>query len=251
MRRYLLGQLDEAEQERIELQLLTDLSFTEEFDTVVDELTDQYVRNELTDDERKRAEKYFLNAPERQQKLEFAKELLSHADAERGESAQMAAVRPIAEPEPPSLLDQLRAFWRRPSYAHVGLSAAVVLVVAGLIFFLFSFRNSSGYVPLDLALNNSNRADSTVRARVQLGANLKVNLSLPEQPKEAIDVRVRLVDENEVARDLTIDERKDRTVTVTIPAAWLSRGSYVIQLSLVKPDGSEDRVRGSYNFVVE
>lgn len=251
MRRYLLGQLDEAEQERIELQLLTDPSFTEEFDTLVDELTDQYVRNELTDDERKRAEKYFLNTPERQQKLEFAKELLSHADAERGEGAQMATVRPIAEQGPPSLLDQLRAFWRRPSFAHVGLSAAMVLVVAGLIFFLWSFNNSSGYVPLDLALNNSNRAEGTVPARVRLGADLKVNLLLPEQAKEAKDVRLKLVDENEVARDLTIDERKDQTVTVAIPAAWLSRGSYVIQFSLVKPDGSEERVRGSYNFVVE
>ena len=86
VRRYLLGQLEEAEQERIELQLLTDPSFGEEFDTVVDELTDQYVRDELTDDERKRAEKYFLNTPVRQQKLEFAKELLSHADAERSKS---------------------------------------------------------------------------------------------------------------------------------------------------------------------
>ena len=53
VRRYLLGELEEAEQERIELRLLTDPSFGEEFDTIVDELTDQYVRDELTDDERK------------------------------------------------------------------------------------------------------------------------------------------------------------------------------------------------------
>jgi methionine-rich copper-binding protein CopC len=250
VRRYLLGQLDEAEQERIELQLLTDSSFTEEFDTVVDELTDQYVRNELADDERKRAEKYFLNTPERQQKLEFAKELLSHADVERGESSQMATVRPIAD-QAPSLLDQIRAFWRRPTFAHGGLLAAVLLVVAGLVFFLFSFNNSSGYVSLDLALNNSNRAEGTAPARVQLGANLKVNLSLREQAKEAKDFRVKLVDEYEVERDLTIDERKDQSVTVIIPAAWLSRGSYVIHLSMVKSDGSEERVGGSYNFVVE
>lgn len=255
VRRYLLGQLEEAEQERIELRLLTDSSFGEEFDTAVDELTDQYVRNELTDDERKRVEKHFLNTPEREQKLAFATELLDHADAERGERAertQVASVRPIVKPAPPSLLDQFRAFWKRPSFAHVGLSAAVLLVVAGLIFFVWSFNNSPAYVPLDLALNNSNRAESTAPARVQLaGADLKVNLTIPEQAKDVTDFRIKLVDENGVQRNLAIDERKDQTVTLTIPAALLSRGSYVIQLSMVKPDGSEDRVRGSYNFVVE
>lgn len=251
MRRYLLGQLEEAEQERIELELLTDPSFGEEFDTVVDELTDQYVRDELTDDERKRAEKYFLNTPVRQQKLEFAKELLSHADAELGEAAEMATVRPIAEQGSPSLLDQIRAFWRRPSFAHVGLSAAVVLVVAGLVFVLFSFNNSSQYVALDLALSNANRAEGTAPAQVRVaGAGLKVDLTIPEQAKEAKAFRLKLVGENGVERDLTIDERDDQTIAVTIPAAWLSRGSYVIHLSMVKPDGSEERVRGSYNFFV-
>ena len=253
MRRYLLGQLEEAEQERIELQLLTDPSFGEEFDTVVDELTDQYVRNELTDDERKRAEKHFLNTPERRQKLAFATELLSHADAERGERAersQVATVRPIAAPASPSFLDQIRAFWKRPSLAPVGLTAAILLVVAGLVFFVLSFNNSPAYVPLDLAVNNSNRAESTAPARVQL-ADLKVKLSLPEQAKEAKAFRVKLVDENGVERDLTIDERTDQAITVAIASEWLSRGSYVIQLSMVKPDGSEERVRGSYNFVVE
>jgi len=254
VRRYLLGQLEQAEQERIELRLLTDPAFGEEFDTIADDLTDQYVRKELPDDERKRADKHFLNTPERQRKLEFATELLGHADAERGERAersQVANVRPIVETAP-SLLDQIRAFWRRPSYSHLALSAAVLLVVAGLVFFLLSFGNSSPYVSLDLALSNSNRNESTAPAPVKLaGGGLKVNLTIPEQAKEAKDYRVKLVDENEVERDLTIDERTDQTIAVTIPAAWLSSGSYVIQLTMVKPDGNEERVRGSYNFVVE
>jgi methionine-rich copper-binding protein CopC len=255
VRRYLLGQLGEADQERIELRLLTDPSFGEEFDTIVDELTDQYVRNDLPGDERKRVERYFLNTPERQQKVEFATELLSHADAERGERverAQVAVVQPVVEPSP-GLLDQIRAFWRRPTFAQGGLSAAVLLVVAGLVFFLISFRNPSEYVALDLELRNSNRAVSTAPTTVQLaGAGFKVNLTIPEQAKDAKALKVKLVDENDVKRDLTIDERTDNKIKVTIPAALLNRGSYVIQLWMVKPDGrSEERVPGSYNFVVE
>ena len=252
MRRYLLGQLEEAEQERLELQLLTDSSFGEEFDTVVDELTDQYVRNELTDDERKRAEKYFLNTPVRQQKLEFAKELLSHADAELGQGAQMATVRPIAQPASPSFLDQIRAFWRRPSLAHGALAAAVLLVVAGLVFFFLSFGNSSEYMAVNVPLSNSDRAASVAPVSAQVaGAGLELNLPIPDQAKDAKDFRLKLSDENEVERDLTIAERTDQTITVRIPAAWLKRGSYVIRLWMVKPDGSDERVRGSYNFVVE
>ena len=252
VRRYLLGQLEEAEQERIELRLLTDPSFTEEFDTIVDELTDQYVRDELTDDERKRAEKHFLTTPERQQKLEFATELLSHAEAERGESSQLSTVRPIVQPATPSLLDHIRAFWRRPTFAHGALAAAVLLVVAGLVFFFFSFGSSAEYTALNVPLSTSDRAESVAPVSAQLaGAGLELNLPIPEQAKDAKDFRLKLVDENGVDRDLTIAERTDQTIKVRIPADWLSRGSYVIQLSMVKPDGSAERVRGSYNFVVE
>lgn len=253
VRRYLLGQLKEAEQERIELRLLTDSLFGEEFDTVVDELTDQYVSNELTDDERKRAEKHFLTTPERRQKLEFATELLSHAEAERGESSQRSTARPIVQPATPSFLDQIRAFWRRPTLAHGALAAAVLLVVAGLIFFFLSFGGSSSeYTALNVPLSSSDRAESAAPVSAQLaGAGLELNLPIPEQAKDTKDFRLKLVDENGVERDLTIADRTDQTIKVRIPADWLSRGSYVIQLSMVKPDGSAERVRGSYNFVVE
>jgi hypothetical protein len=233
--------------------LLTDPSFGEEFDTVVDELTDQYVRDELTNDERQRAEKHFLTTPERRQKLEFATELLSHAEAERGESSQLAAVRPMEKPATPSFLDQIRAFWRRPTLAHGALAAGVLLVVAGLIFFFLSFAGrSSEYTALNVPLSSSDRAESAAPVSAQLaGAGLELNLPIPEQAKDARDFRLKLVDENGVERDLTIADRTDQTIKVRIPADWLSRGSYVIQLSMVKPDGSAERVRGSYNFVVE
>jgi len=255
VRRYLLGELEEAEQERIELRLLTDPSFGEEFDTVVNELTDQYVREELTVDERKRAEKHFLSAPERRGKLEFATELLSRADAERGkraERSEVAPVQPIVTPATPSFLDQIRAFWRRPTLAHGGLIAAVLLVVVGLVFFLLSFGNSSEYMALNVPLSISDRAESVAPVSAQLaGAGLELNLPIPDQAKDARDLRLKLIDENGVERDLTIAERTEQAMKVRIPANWLSRGSYVIQLSKVKPDGSTERVRGSYNFVIE
>ena len=40
IRRYLFGQLPEADEESLELRLLTDPAFVEEFDTIVDEVTE-------------------------------------------------------------------------------------------------------------------------------------------------------------------------------------------------------------------
>ena len=52
VRRYLLGDLEEADQEQLELRLLTDPAFAEEFDTIVDELTDEYVASDIDDNDR-------------------------------------------------------------------------------------------------------------------------------------------------------------------------------------------------------
>ena len=87
VRKYLFGQLQEADEESIELRLLTDGAFVEEFDTIVDEVTDQYVRDELAETEREGFEKSFLATTEGQQKIRFATELLDRAVAERGAPA--------------------------------------------------------------------------------------------------------------------------------------------------------------------
>ncbi|MDT5156575.1 MAG: hypothetical protein QOH51_932 [Acidobacteriota bacterium] len=72
MRRYLLGQLSEADGEEVELRLLTDAGYAEQSDIIVDELIDQYVEEDLSEEERERAEQYFLRSSERLGKLKFA-----------------------------------------------------------------------------------------------------------------------------------------------------------------------------------
>ncbi len=105
---------------------------------------------------------------------------------------------------------------------------------------------------LNVPLSISDRAESVAPVSAQLaGAGLELNLPIPDQAKDARELRLRLIDENGVERDLTLAERTDQAMKVRIPADWLSRGSYVIQLSRVKDDGSTERVRGSYNFVIE
>jgi CHAT domain-containing protein/Flp pilus assembly protein TadD len=73
LRQYLLGQLTEADEEKVELRLLTEADYAEELDIIVDELIDQYVEEEgLAAEERKQLEQHFFKSSERVDKLKFA-----------------------------------------------------------------------------------------------------------------------------------------------------------------------------------
>ena len=53
IKEYLLGRLTEAEEEQIELRLLADPTFAEEYDIVVNELTDDYVTGKFAGEDLK------------------------------------------------------------------------------------------------------------------------------------------------------------------------------------------------------
>jgi hypothetical protein len=233
----LLGRLPEADEEQFELRLLSDSAFGEEFDTVVDEITDQYLSNELTDDERERVQQYFLSSPERQHKLEFAAELLRRAEAERGPKKDAR----------PGLLDQIAAFWQRQSFAQVAMTAAAVIIVAGIIYVLT--RDNSTYLALNLAISTAERAEGSAAQPVKLPPNtgLKITLTIPESARGAKDYVARLAGGN----DLKIEQQTPETLTVTIPAGSLTPGTYAIQLFKVKADNTTERIPGNYYFAVE
>ena len=234
MREYLLGHLPEANEEEFELLLLTDPAFGEEFDTVVDEITDEYLRNELSEEEREQVEKYFFSSAERRKKLEFAAELLDRAK----------------RPDPrPGFLEQIAAFFRQQSFAHVGLTAAAVVIVAGIAFYSYWTRPVT-YLALNLAISTAERSEGATAQSVKLPSNagLRVTLTIPESARGAKDYRAKLVGES---RDLPIEQRTEQTVTVVIPPGSLTPGRYAIQLSKLKPDNTPERIPGSYYFAVE
>jgi len=72
LRDYLLGRLKDDAEEKVEVRLLSDPVYGEEFDVVVDEITDQYVTGEVQGPEREQIERYFLASPARREKLRIA-----------------------------------------------------------------------------------------------------------------------------------------------------------------------------------
>lgn len=249
VKRYLLGQLDEADQERLELRLLTDAAFSEEFDTVVDEIADQYVGNELDREERKRVEQYFLASSERQQKVQFASELLKHAEAERGE-------RRVVVPSSLGIFERLRLLWTAQPFSYrTAATVFTIVIVAGLTFLSWPRGPASGnYASVTLHIGASDRAGGaeTKSVRLEPGhAGIRIELTLPEQSTQAKNYRVELLDEQQRPRNLPVAERTANSVIVMIPANEISRGSYIIHLHAVNADATEQRIRGSYSFNVE
>jgi CHAT domain-containing protein len=118
----LLGELAGADEEAVELRLLSDAGYAEEFDALENELIDRYVRNGLSAEDRSRCEQYFLNAPERRDKLAFATSLREAALARPSDERRPEPVRhPSADKRVPPA---------RRLLASAYLKAAAVAVIA-------------------------------------------------------------------------------------------------------------------------
>jgi hypothetical protein len=240
IRLYLFGQLQPADEESLELRLLTEHAFVEEFDTVVDEVADQYVRNDLEDSERKGFEESFLTTAEGRQKVRFTSELLERAAAKRSP--------PVAKPD--TFFDRLRAFWLGQPLRVAATAAAVVIIAVGAYLII----PSKGYATLSLSISTATRAEAPVPPKVKLESGVQgveVTLAIPEQAKGAQNYRVKLVGGDGPEHDLKIYKRDDHSVTTKIPASLLSPGQYAIKISRVNSDNSDTQIRGSYYFNIE
>ena len=90
IRLYLLGEVTDREREQVEQQLMTDGEYFSLFLKTEESLIDEYVKGELSSYERVPFETHFLSAPERRDRLEFAKSLNRYiAETKTGESAHV------------------------------------------------------------------------------------------------------------------------------------------------------------------
>jgi len=72
LRRYLLGELSEAERESVEERLFANDQYSEHLSLVEDDLIDSYVRRELHGDELAHFESHFLSSPRCLERVSFA-----------------------------------------------------------------------------------------------------------------------------------------------------------------------------------
>lgn len=137
--------------EAVELRLLTDAKFAEEYEIIENEQVDRYAEGELTPAERIQFERHFLASDARRQKLRFAQNLRSYRDARVKDEVRRPVPFPAAR----------RGF---PAYLR---AAAALLLVAGVGagVWLLSGRRSDVEEGTE-ALRRAYRNQRTVAARV-------------------------------------------------------------------------------------
>lgn len=241
--------MDQSAAEPLELRLLTDAAFGEEFDVIVNEITDEYVGNELRADDRKRVQQYFLRSTERQNKLRFASELLERAAAiERAPASVVQAET--------GTLERVRAFWGNMALlTRFATTFAAIVIVAGVLLLTVPGTRTSGtYAVVNLTISNSERASGSEIQQVRLepgSPGIQIELALPDQVPPSKNYRVELLDEKQATRNLRLEQQTEAKLVVVVPANEISPGSYIIRLYATNPDGAEQRIRGSYFFTVQ
>lgn len=124
LKRYLLGELSDADQTRLEEQYFSDADLFHELRTVRDDLIDAYVRDELSKEERDKVELFFRASPRRQERIEFAEALLQTVASPRPRLSK-AALLPAAPWW--QFISGLLKTWRQPIFA-----AAALVVLIGI-----------------------------------------------------------------------------------------------------------------------
>lgn len=129
IKRYLLGELTEEDQQTLEERLLTDNGYFERLQLLEDELVDDYARGSLTPGEQEKFDSFFLCTPERYQKLRFASALKKYVS-----TAPVANQSRVVDTDPRVMsswqLLKLSLFGRNPVLGY-SLAAVLLLIALG------------------------------------------------------------------------------------------------------------------------
>ena len=263
IRRYLLGELDEAEQQRLEESLLTDDEMFEELLIVEDELVDEYINGQLAGTERARFEQHFLSTPERVEKLRFARAFKKKINAATASESSQPGT-PV-EPDASSWKQWLPTFLQRARYPVLSLSLAaalLLLVVGGSLWFIIRSQRATE-IAANRGPSSSNLFAVTLTPGAVRDAGEMKRVVIPDNA-DVVQLRLELAtDEYPSYRAmlLTDDGREiftgDRLkaemagnvkiVALSFPAKLLARSDYQVKLSGTSASGNQEDI-GRYYF---
>jgi hypothetical protein len=194
VRQYLLGRLDE--QKELEDNLSEHILFHDEMmetvDSVEDEIIEEYLDGLLDSAERKAVHQYFLQAPERKEKLRFATLLRRHFDS---------------RPAPP--LDTTQdGFVSAPlawlsNFRTLGAFAALVLISIVSLMYVTGVRRSQARVEAELARERERSV--TLAQQAELLQPSMVPLTLVANRSRGAGTRIPQVEIKSSTRRIIVD----------------------------------------------
>jgi hypothetical protein len=276
IRLYLLGDLDEERQEKIEERLLSDEELQAELSDSQDELIDDYALGRLSDRERTLFETNFLLSPERLHKLRLARALVRYAEANVTKFPSMQASAPNTPRQ------RLFHFLQTRKLA-VAISSTIILLTIGYIGWsvyqhkqlkdqLAKLRSQQLKVEQELARMNTGELSPqrasmvAVTLRPLLRDSGQVSRAVITEGTEILQLRLEtdenrftlyraVIETDEGVGLYTINDVKAKTdngrkvVVLNLPSRLLPAGSYQIHLSGITTQKQPEDI-GKYPFQV-
>ena len=252
--KYLLGELPEEEQERIETRYADDDDFYEEICITESELIDKYLQGELFDKEREQFEVCFLNSPSRRKRVENARVMMKWLAKER---YAYATVAPHINREPRSWLQSLAAFWDYRRFRWAAGIAIVVIAFTASWIIISSLRPPSESpqqkVSLDLtpdAVRSSNEP-RTLRISPDIGV-VEFDLHLDKSIRGRLIATLQTSTEKILQKELAPEPQQTtsgKVFILSVPANIFSGGEYFITLANEDDKGTQDII-AEYEFKV-
>ena len=238
LRNFLLDRVDESQREQIEDSFLVDAETRELVLILEQELTEDYLEENLTSEDKERFLARYAQTAEQLQQLRIAKSLKRYA------------IKQAAPADVPknSVVQQLKS---RPMFLAL-LAVAIVVLVASV--WLITRSQGNGLAAELLRLNSSAGANEIPAQTLELkpvsvrgdGAQVDVRREAgvvelrltPLQQYPKYKARLRQVDGDEWFTIPDLQGRSDHGyfIPVRIPAYLLQRGSYKLELSSAEPD---------------
>lgn len=263
LRQFLLGTTHDEERQQIESLFLTDSDLRERVLGIEQDLIEDYLENSLTSADKERFLKLYAQTPEQLQKLRITKSIKDWAVSEAVKTETVSS---------PVLPSSGKRLWLRPTVA-VPIALAVVIAIVIAIVWINRRNEAQKHLAIEQELARLNSPESlrevpqqmvikelkpvavrSVEPAVQIDPGTAVELRLPWIQRErysTYQARVRsLVDTNFFTiPNLQAPSDAEHVIRLRLPAHFLQRGNYRIELTGIAADGTTG-ITEEYGFVV-
>lgn len=192
---YLLGELPEEQQVEIEDRAFADKEYLASITAVENDLIDEYVRDEMSETQRRRFESRFLASAERRKRVAFAKAF-----------AGVTSAAPVVATAPRPVVAQKAVSWRESLEAYIrglvpiprfAMGVAMVVLLGGSISLLSEMLRLRSQITHLQAENQSrqNEMQRQFESERRRSEELTARLNQEKQQREQTDESLRQLSE--------------------------------------------------------
>src|ERR1700752_4462456 len=234
IREYLLGELSEDEQEKIEERLMVEDDLFQELEISEGELIEEYRAGELSQKEKQSFE-LFLSTPEGRRRHTFAVAIECLEQTE-------------PQPQPAGWLERFRRLIQQPQWAIPAVASAALMVIVAVVGIRYVLQPPK-FFAITLTNNAIRRAAGDnqypIIAVPPDASELRITLTLPEPAIQGAHFSVELDNRREITT-FEPSGQDANSVSVVIPTRKVPPGLYALTIYEIKPDGTKQQIPGNY-----